>query len=266
MMKTKKQKKVIKKDISEVGNAELGQFVWDNHGPFFQGNMKAFLISSILASVYYSQKYGYAFPSEATLAENLGVHKRTVQRYIAEIAEAVDETGQPLWTIVSAKDNGGFGRGNHYIPNFVYRAADSKLNEQIQEYYANGSKDEVHEAEEGFEEPELRSSDENTEQHIDYEFASLPSTVARDPQAMFEFMIPHGMRSFQEPDNFKQLNASQQDFISILLSYLAINEHIREDQVNKVAKVATDTWTKHSETPREIFYNRFVSYLLAQAE
>lgn len=259
-MKNKKTEKVIKKDISEVGNAELSQFIFNNHAPYYKGENATLMFTVTLTTVYYSQDEGYAFPSVARFAEKLGTDERTVQRYIKKMREAVDETGQPLWTILSAKDNGGFGRGNHYIPNFVYRAADSELNKAIKKQYGIFPVTDENETEEIAEAAEPQTDAEGTEQHDDYVFVSLPETFAKDPDEMFEFMIPYGIKSFSTPDAFADLNASQQDFIGIMVSYLVASGHIQLHETSSTANLMANTWAKHPETSRDVFYNRFMAH------
>jgi biotin operon repressor len=66
------------------------------------------LIGVYIASLYHPKK-GYAYPSQQTIADHLGIHRRDVRR-------AVDQLEQAGWFIVKR----GQGRGNSSEdrPNF----------------------------------------------------------------------------------------------------------------------------------------------------
>lgn len=105
--------------IKAIDKHTLGLYVLHNHAKFYPGKSTAFLFSFSIASFCYDETKGYVSILQSDLSKTMNVSVRQVRRYFKDMLQAVDDSGKPLWIVKSANENGGYGRSNHYIPNFI---------------------------------------------------------------------------------------------------------------------------------------------------
>lgn len=223
---------------------------------------------------YYNPKKGYAFPSQEQMAEDFSVHPPTIRRWLKELAS----TG--YWTITK----GGLNNSSRYAPApqelkrieafLEAESRNERLNDRNPRLEPSKPRNDrlavVAQSRSSLKEETADMVEANTavqqqepkEENKEYLPSPLPDTVPANLDALFEAMIPYGIRSYKEPRGFAKLNASQQDLIGIMISHLLQSGLIAEKERDNIVKKMSETWLKHPDTDREIFYNRFMHHLL----
>lgn len=228
---------------------------------------------------YYNPKKGYAFPSQEQMAEDFSVHPPTIRRWLKELAS----TG--YWTITK----GGLNNSSRYAPSseelkkiekfLDAESRNERLNDRnprlepskprndrlavVAQTRSHGKKapeDAVEEVDETT--PATGETEPTRGEVANYQPAPLPDTVPANLDALFEAMIPYGIRAYKEPRGFSKLNASQQDLIGIMISHLLQSGLVAEKERDSIVRKMSETWLKHPDTDREIFYNRFMHHLV----
>lgn len=218
---------------------------------------------------YYNPKKGYAFPSQEQMAEDFSVHPPTIRRWLKELAS----TG--YWTITK----GGLNNSSRYAPSpkelkriEEFLDAESR-NERINDRNKrtepskprNDCLESVAHAKKPVEQKESERDSTKPEeaQAEEYKPSPLPPEVPANLDALFEAMIPFGIRSYKEPRGFTKLDASQRDLIGIMISHLLQSGFVSTKERDAVVRKMSETWLKHPDTSREVFYNRFMHHLFS---
>lgn len=218
---------------------------------------------------YYNPKKGYAFPSQEQMAEDFSVHPPTIRRWLKELAS----TG--YWTITK----GGLNNSSRYAPSpkelkrieefLEAESRNERINDRNKRTEPSKPRNDCLESVVQSKKPvkseeSKKTSDKPKEAEVEeYKPSPLPPDVPANLDALFEAMIPFGIRSYKEPRGFSKLNASQQDLIGIMISHLLQAGLVSDKERDGVVRKMSETWLKHPDTSREVFYNRFMHHLFS---